>query len=412
MAETIFFSWQSDTKSNIGRTFIEGALNAAIDELHAKLRVEEPDRETELKIDKDTVGVAGSPPIVDTIFAKIDKAVAVLVDVTFSGRRPNGDPTPNPNVLIEYGYALKSRSYGRVIGIMNKAYGDPNAEQMPFDMRHLRRPIVYHLTESATAAEIHKTKKEVTRILVKAIEAVLELPRAPKVVIDTKPFEPQKSVGTPGRFRLNTQPLGVSETRLKQETDNVILPSGPVNWLRLMPAEAQSRTWKVIELAAAARGENGSRYFRMFGWDSTGSINSFRAADGYGQYPMSGEPTLARNFSFIFRSGEIWGVDHDQPNYRKDLLYFDPSTWEKALDSYRQTLINLGVTGDFFWIAGMEETLDRTFDNGSVHGRVLNRKCVQPQIIVSGKLGREQPIEGALRPFYEEIFDACGLSYE
>lgn len=412
MTETIFFSWQSDTKNKIGRTFIEGALNAAIDELHAKLRVEGPDRETELKIDKDTAGVAGSPPIVDTIFAKIDKAVAVLVDVTFSGRRPNGDPTPNPNVLIEYGYALKSRSYGRVIGIMNKAYGDPNAEQMPFDMRHLRRPIVYHLAETATAAEIHKAKKEVTRILVEAIEAVLELPRAPKVLLDTKPFEPQKSAETLGRFRLNTQPLGVSETRLKQATDNVLLPPGPVNWLRLMPAEAQGKTWKVTELAAAARGGNGSRYFRMFGWDSAGSINSFRAADGYGQYPIAGDPALAGNFSFIFRSGEIWGVDHDQPNYRKDLLYFDPSAWEKALDNYRQTLINLGVTGDFFWIAGMEETLDRTFDNGSAHGRVLHRKCVQPQIVVNGKLRREQPIEEALRPFYEEIFDACGLSYE
>ena len=105
MVETIFFSWQSDTKNRVGRTFLETALRAAIDELHAKLAVEEPDRETELQIDKDTSGVAGSPPIVDTIFAKIDQATAVLVDVTFSGHRLNGDPTPNPNVLIEYGYA-------------------------------------------------------------------------------------------------------------------------------------------------------------------------------------------------------------------------------------------------------------------------------------------------------------------
>lgn len=411
MTDTIFFSWQSDTKSRVGRGFIEKALNTAVKELHAKLSVEEPDRDTELKIDKDTAGVAGSPPIVDTIFTKIDKATAVVVDVTFAGQRPNGDPTPNPNVLIEYGYALKSRTHHRVIGVMNKAFGDPNTEQMPFDMRHLRRPIVYDLPETATSAEISRELKTVTRIFVDAIEAVLRLPGAPQEPVVFKAFERQQSADTQGRFRLGSQSLGMSETRLSTDTDSVFMNPGPVNWLRLMPAEAQDQTWKVSDLQKAAMGKAGDRHFRLFGWEATGSINSFRASDGFGMYPITDPHNVAGNCSFIFRSGEIWGIDQDQPNFREDLLYFDPGVWERALENYRKTLIDLGVKGNFRWITGMEGTLDRAFEDRSVHTRVRHKICVSPQIICEGPLGRSQPISDALVPFYEEVFDACGLTY-
>jgi hypothetical protein len=91
-------------------------------------------------VDRDTQGVPGVPPIVDTIFHKIDSATIFVPDLTFVGKRIDRRPTPNPNVLVEYGWALKSLRYTRIIPVMNVAFGEPTPETMPFDMRHLRHP--------------------------------------------------------------------------------------------------------------------------------------------------------------------------------------------------------------------------------------------------------------------------------
>jgi hypothetical protein len=120
MPNTIFFSWQADTNTRSGRNFIQKALERAASRISDDTEVEDAVRE-ELTVDRDTIGVAGSPPIVETIFRKIDQ-----------------------NVLIEYGWALKSLSHSRIVPVMNTAYGEPVADAMPFNMRHLRNPIPYH----------------------------------------------------------------------------------------------------------------------------------------------------------------------------------------------------------------------------------------------------------------------------
>jgi hypothetical protein len=102
---TVFFSWQIDTEKRGGRNVIEWALEKACRRISADTSVEETDRDRKLKVDSNTKGVAGSPPIVDTIFRKIDGAAVFVPDLTFIGKRPDGRPTPNPNVLVEYGWA-------------------------------------------------------------------------------------------------------------------------------------------------------------------------------------------------------------------------------------------------------------------------------------------------------------------
>jgi hypothetical protein len=113
MMHKIFFSWQSDTPTEWGRNFVERALTEAATNLAKDLTVEESIRDSGLAIDKDTKGVSGTPPIVETIFKKIDGALAYVADLTFVGERRDGRPTPNPNVLVEYGWALKSLGYPR-----------------------------------------------------------------------------------------------------------------------------------------------------------------------------------------------------------------------------------------------------------------------------------------------------------
>jgi len=100
MAETVFFSWQIDRPTNTGRNFIERALERALARINDEIHIDEAERD-ELAVDRDTRGVAGQPPIVDTIFKKIDAATVFVPDLTFVGLRNDNRPSPNPNVLIE-----------------------------------------------------------------------------------------------------------------------------------------------------------------------------------------------------------------------------------------------------------------------------------------------------------------------
>jgi hypothetical protein len=171
MPQHVFFSWQSDTPNAVGRSFVDACLRAAIRELAADAEVDLPDRDIE--IDRDTLNEPGSPPIADTIFAKIDRAAVFVADMTYVSTRPNGDRSPNPNVLVEHGWALKSLTHRRVIAVMNTAYGDPREISLPFDLRHTRWPIGFALPEGCDADVRKAVKDSLVRTLEDALKAVL-----------------------------------------------------------------------------------------------------------------------------------------------------------------------------------------------------------------------------------------------
>lgn len=411
MDSTVFFSWQSDIPAKVGRNFIEGALKDAIEELQSELRLEEVDRETVLKFDKDTLDAPGSPPILDTIFGKIDDAMAVVADLTFSGKRHNGRPTPNPNVLLEYGWALKSRSYNRIIGVMNKAFGDPKKEEMPFDLAHLRHPIPYSLSEGASSEEITKAKKDLTKTFVSALRNILAYDRKMQPKPAIIPFNPAPSADAMGRFRTSTQPIGVSTHLRLGQSQDVRLSSGPVYWLRLMPFEAQPKKWLTKDLELATTGPSGGRHFPPFGMTGPGSIGSLRSADGYGVFCADPDPNNVSELSFVFKSGEIWGIDALSPRLNPEYLLVRELEWSRVLNNYRQTLIDLGVTGTFKWVAGMEETLDRKLGTETGFARHWQGRSIIPQIVADGTLDRTESTTDALIPFFQEIYDAFGLTY-
>src|SRR4029077_7795982 len=99
MPHTLFFSWQSDAPPEVGSDLIEEALGLAVSALAEDAEIEKAIRDEGLIVDRDTQGVPGVPPIVDTIFNKIDAATIFVPDLTFVGKRIYGRPTPNPNVL-------------------------------------------------------------------------------------------------------------------------------------------------------------------------------------------------------------------------------------------------------------------------------------------------------------------------
>jgi len=171
MGHHIFFSWQSDTPNAVGRSLIERALESAIDDLQADADIDPANRE--IAMDKDTLNVPGSPSIAETIFGKIDQSTAFVSDLTYIALRPKGGGIPNPNVLIEHGWALKSLSSRRVISVMNTAFGHPDAHELPFDLRHVRRPIFYECPEDATTDQKRDARRALSKTLHAALKAIL-----------------------------------------------------------------------------------------------------------------------------------------------------------------------------------------------------------------------------------------------
>ena len=124
----VFYSWESDLPSSKNRAFIRGCIDKAI-ELADKAETIEAER------DEATKGLTGSPDIVKAIFDKINDSDLFVADVSLCfTNNDKGKKSPNPNVLIELGYAIKVLGWERIICVFNLAYGTP--EELPFDIQH------------------------------------------------------------------------------------------------------------------------------------------------------------------------------------------------------------------------------------------------------------------------------------
>jgi hypothetical protein len=305
MPHTIFFSWQVDTETRGGRNLIDTALERAASRIGTDTEIEEAMRD--VAIDRDTKGVAGSPPIVDTIFKKIDAAAVFVPDLTFIAKRPDGRPTPNPNVLIEYGWALKSLGHGRMVPVMNSAYGEPAAEAMPFDMRHLRNPITYNCPADLADAERRQVREQLSKQLESAIRAVLESeefknslrrPPEPPGFVERQPLDGH------GRFRATGEPLGLLRDFIDPPKP-VRLVDGPICWLRMIPTINPGRTWSLDELEKQMH----SPVIINPVSDGWSGYNFVHGHDGYGVYAPRANDGAALAVVFAFTTGEIWSID-------------------------------------------------------------------------------------------------------
>jgi len=164
MQYRVFYSWQSDLPNATNRSAILDALEAVAKDIKAN------NVEIEPVVDRDTAGVAGSPDIGQTIFDKIDNADVFVCDVSIiNSQTPDDRPTPNPNVLLELGYALKTHGAKRVVMVMNTAFGPP--ERLPFDLKQ-KRVVTYDL--SLTAGDRKLPKGELRSKLTAALTAILQ----------------------------------------------------------------------------------------------------------------------------------------------------------------------------------------------------------------------------------------------
>jgi hypothetical protein len=177
-AAWIFYSWQSDLDHKTNWNFIEECLRRATKAIRNDDSVL-----VEPVIDRDTRGVAGSPDIGATIFAKIETSTAFVCDVSCINRDKEGRPTPNPNVLVELGYAAKALGWDRIILVLNEACGP--IEDLPFDLR-VKRTIKYRLAPGDAKAQV---RSDLAKTLEVAIRTILSTPFKQKedvlTVLDT-----------------------------------------------------------------------------------------------------------------------------------------------------------------------------------------------------------------------------------
>ncbi len=174
----IFYSWQSDLPNTTNRSFVEDTLARVAKSISADETVE-----VEPVIDRDTKGVAGSPDIASTIFSKIDEADVVVLDVSIINNPTKKRRMPNPNVMVELGYALKSKGYEKVILVFNKAYGE--ITDLPFDLR-MRRLVDYRLIVGAKDRKVIRGALE--NELNTAIRAALSVPATKNQVTKERPL--------------------------------------------------------------------------------------------------------------------------------------------------------------------------------------------------------------------------------
>lgn len=161
---TVFYSWQSDLPNATNRGFIEKAL-----EIAAKLIRDDESIRIEPVIDRDTIGVPGAPDIAETILRKIEQSQVCVCDVSITNESDPSRPTPNPNVLIELGYALKALGPSRIIMVMNTAFGGP--ELLPFDLR-MKRVVTYNAPEAAK--ERATERRRLGSVLERGLRAIIE----------------------------------------------------------------------------------------------------------------------------------------------------------------------------------------------------------------------------------------------
>ena len=225
---TVFYSWQSDCPNKTNRTFIQKAIRQAIAELDEELSLHEAER---LDIDHDTKGLGGSPVIVDAIFKKIDACTIFVADLTFVGKSEKR-LIPNPNVLIEYGWALKSRGNPRVLPIMNAAFGEPNETNLPFDLRNARWPFAYHLKEGADSETRIKELEKLVAYFKMAFLTIIK-----ESGLDSGTVELFKSMATvnPATFLKEDESLGRFNAPYVSPTGDLKVGHDHLFYLRLFP---------------------------------------------------------------------------------------------------------------------------------------------------------------------------------
>ncbi|WLE96292.1 MAG: hypothetical protein QTN59_16605 [Candidatus Electrothrix communis] len=412
---TVFYSWQSDSDNKVNRNFIQDALKKAIKQLKRNEDVLSAMRDdSSIELDKDTQGVPGSPPIVDTILKKISQAAVFVPDLTFVGQSSSGRHLPNPNVLIEYGWALKALGHGRIVPVMNTVAGEPTAETMPFDMQHLRHPITYCLSETDDLEQRKTVKAELVKKLEYSLAAVFK--HMPAEDAEENVFAGQLTTFSPSAFwaQNETFPYGAQ---------HLIIPDVPRMFLRLIPKQPLT----TIETSKAVLDLITSANLKPMGSDSIGG-SLYYERNSYGAFLRDEYEGSIRHCSQVFKTGEIWGLDCWVLDKKIALRHlripipnsvsgvFPHSSFEDILENTLKNYLQfahevLHLPLPLKIIVGATDVMgfqmaDNFGFNSQLNGNVVEEHLFKEIIIENYDISPRS----ILMPFFEYVWEECGLN--
>ena len=409
MASTIFYSWQSDSPSSVNRNFIKDAIQKAINKVVNSAGIEEAPR-----LDQDTAGIPGTPEIVNAILEKIENCSVFVPDLTIVAHTDEKEPTPNPNVLIEYGYAMKTCGSMRIISMMNEAFG--SAEKcLPFDLKHRRWPIRYTLREGDNP-EIRKKQKDLLIAqLEEAFRTISQAGLFDKVQESTSEAFP---IWKSSSFLENGENLAKAMFPDRPDMGRYIVwQNGPQAFLRIIPVKPVSKTH--LELENLIRNGNLSKM-----GDSGNADWILRNKYGavYVGCDDSGKPdTFLRALSLtqVFPNGEIWGIEGHVlrekallPQAATEIHYIPAGYMEKlfakTLQSYLEwAKVRLKLELPLKYVLGLSSIEEYSI---SVNSNDIHGYCVKDEIIAYGEIiDYDTDIAKILLPFYQDIWESCGI---
>ena len=310
----VFYAWQSDRPTTINRTFIRRALDEAAERITGDAGVG-----VDVLIDADTEGVVGTPPVTETILGKIAAADVFVPDLTFVAETDAGKLIPNPNVMIEYGYALRALTFKAMMPVMNTHFGPP--ESLPFDMGHVRHPTQYDAPPEISDGERRERRGKLSQtleaILRLMIQDILSRSRTDTPFTPAQPLRPPAFFFQPDDILVNFGYPGEQEMRFKR--DRAI-------YVRLFPTYAdQPRVGLTRAIEVASRLKPPQHL-----------INSLSNQNEWGAINLQPHGDGITSFTQIFETGELWGAS-EEPFRDKDTIAAIgvEKGFVAALDNYR-----------------------------------------------------------------------------
>jgi hypothetical protein len=392
------------------RSFIEKALELAISNIASSPELQPATREGELALDKDTMNVPGSPPIAETIFNKISECSALVSDLTFIASTEEGRLIPNPNVLIEYGWALRSIGHRRIITIMNTAFGKPSAETLPFDLRHQRYPITYYLTPDDIPEARARELKKLSTLLEKALVLILAEPE--EVLTETTQWVEQEIPTTSNTFFDGLETMIIPDRDGHDGEPDIFPPRDHLLFLRIIPSHpgltlpSKKNLEDLITQAHLRPMGDGMR-----GW--------FNDRNRYGAMACYMENGVVINMVQLFSTGEIWGIDahtiaqETVKKYSPDgHPFFATELMEKifrtALTGYMKFAKNiLNLPAPYKVIAGATDVKGYRIAWGkSLYGHAVDNNIVFEKVIPSWDITPDEILD----PLLDHIWEECGLT--
>lgn len=336
----VFWSWQSDTPKREGQDFVRDALSKAIDIAGTELDLTDAERP---ELDSGTKGTKGMVDIAATILTKIAASSVFVADLTPLAETEAGKALPNPNVLIELGWAMHKPGYQYVIAVFNEASGY-TVEDLPFDIRG-RLVIPYNLSATATKTEFDKQRKELTAALAGAIKTNLadhlDEVAAVTVIQGVAARGDDRSI-----WETAVQDIEFHEGSSLSPLCKVILKQGPRGYSRIVPASwpkgvpsiatIQALPPNFVVWPATEGGPGGS-----FGPTEDGFV-SFWIQGGAKPAYESGNVVM-----FFDSTGEYWTLHSSALDYSQGTTYLRVTAllqhWAKTVVRTNNTLDHLGA---------------------------------------------------------------------